>query len=186
MTWRLAFTQLKLLEADFSKVKIDFENSIDTIKPKELMQIKRRVTDLKTQIRDSEIFSKYLVHKELVRLRFRDADKDNEQFIGKTARFISEVNVEEEKIMVKNRLDKISHFLAPKSDVSKEIENFKLKHDEEINELKNKHKLDEIKYAKEKEDLLNQRNEIELELQKIKDQETEHIEDLLIISYPIN
>ena len=139
---------------------------IDGAKPKVLMQAQQRASDIIMQIKNSEIFSKYLVHKELTRLRFRDAEKDSELLIDKTVRVISEVNTEEEKIKIKSRLAKISHLLIPESSVSKVIENFKLKHDKEINELKNKHKEDEAKYEKDKENLLNQKIEIEQELQK--------------------
>ena len=112
------------------------------------------------------------MHKELARLRFRDAnkDKDNELLICKTVKVISELKTEEEKLMIRSRLDKISHLLVPEPAVNKELEDFKLKHDEEINELKSKHREDETKYEREKEDLMNQRIEIEQELQKLKDQ----------------
>ena len=153
--------------------------------PKDLMQIKERAFDLKEQIKDSEVFMKYLVHKELAKLRFKDADKDNELLICKTVRLISELNTEEEKIMIRNRFNKISHLLVPEPAVNKELEDFKLKHDEEIKELKNKHREDEAKYEKEKEDLLNQRIEIEQELQKLKDQYEEKCKEPKLISYEV-
>ena len=184
--WRLALDQLKQFEADLSNIKKDLNNLIDEANPKGLIQIKQRGLDLKEQIKDSEVFSKYLVHKELARLRFRDASKDNELLICKTVRVISELKTEEEKTMIRNRLDKISHLFVPESAVNKELEDFKLKHDEEINELKNKHIEDKTKYEKEKEDLLNQRIEIEHELQKLKDQYTVPNEDTKLISYEVN
>ena len=186
MTWRLALDQLKQFEADLFNIKTDLKNLIDEANPKGLIQVKQRGLDLKEQIKDSEVFSKYLVHKELVRLRFRDAVKDNELLISKTVRVISELKTEEEKLMIRNRMSKISHLLVPEPAVNKELEDFKLKHDEEINELKNKHKEDEAKYEKEKEDLLNQRIEIEQELQKLNDQYTVPNEDKKLISYEVN
>ena len=184
--WRLALDQLKQFEADLSNIKTDLKNAIDSANPKDLKQIKQRGLDLKEQIMNSEVFSNYLVHKELARLRFKDINKDNELLICKTVRVISELKTEEEKTMIRNRLDKISHLLAPESAVNKELEDFKLKHDEEINELKNKHKEDEAKYEKEKEDLMNQRIEIEQELQKLKDQYIEQNKDPMLISYEVN
>ena len=186
MTWRLAVDQLKQFEADLSNIKTDLKNAIDAENPKDLKQIKQRGLDLKEQIKDSEIFSKYLVHKELAKLRFRDAKKDNELLICKTVRVISDLKTEEEKIMIRNRLDKISHLLIPEPAANKELEDFKLKHDEEINELKSKYMEDKAKYEKEKEDLLNQRIEIEQELQKLKDQYTEPNEDTKLISYELS
>ena len=184
--WRLALDQLKQFEADLSNIKTDLKNAIDAANPKDLKQIKQRGLDLKEQIKDSEVFSKYLVHKELTRLRFRDANKDSELLICKTVRVISELKTEEEKTIIRNRLNKISYLLVPEPAVNKELEDFKLKHDEEINELKNKHKEDEAKYEKEKEDLMNQRIEIEQELQKLKDQYTEPNVDTKLISYELN
>ena len=186
MTWRLALDQLKQFEADLSSIKTDLKNLIDEANPKDLLQIKQRGLDLKEQIKDSEVFSKYLVHKELTRLRFKDAVKDNQLLINKTVRLISELKTEEEKTMIRNRLDKISHLLVPEPAVNKELEDFKLKHDEEINELKRKDMEDKAKYEKEKEDLLNQRIEIEQELQKLKDQYIEQNKDPMLISYEVN
>ena len=186
MTWRLALDQLKQFEADLSNIKIDLKNAIDATDPKDLIQIKQRGLDLKEQIKDSEVFSKYLVHKELARLRFKDTEKDNELLIDKTVRVISELKTEEEKLMIRNKMSKINHLLVPEPAANKELEDFKLKHDEEINELKNKHKEDEAKYEKEKEDLMNQRIEIEQELQKLNDQYTVPNEDKKLISYEVN
>ena len=84
--WRLALDQLKQFEADLSNIKTDLNNLIDEANLKDLIQIKQRGLDLKKQIKDSEVFSKYLVHKELTRLRFRDAIKDNELLICNTIR----------------------------------------------------------------------------------------------------
>ena len=126
------------------------------------------------------------MHKELTKLRFRDTDKDKELLIDKTVRVILELKTEEEKTMIKNKFDKISHFLTPEPVVNKELEDFKLKHDEEINELKNKHREDEARYEKEKENLLNQRIEIEQELQKLKYQYEEECKDPKLISYHLN
>ena len=186
LTWRLALDQLKQFEADLSHIKTDLKNAIDNANPKELTQIQQRASDLKTQIKNSEVFSKYLVHKELARLRFKDADKDNELLICKTVRLISELKTEEEKTMIRNRLDKISHLLVSEPVVNKELEDFKLKHYKEINELKNKHMEDDARYEIEKEDLMNQRIEIEQELQKLKDEYEEEIKDTKLISYEVN
>ena len=169
MMWRLALDQLKIFENDLSNIKSDIKSVIDGAKPKVLMQAQQRASDIIMQIKNSEIFSKYLVHKELTRLRFRDAEKDSELLIDKTVRVISDVNTEEEKIMIRNRLDKISHLLVPESGVRKEIENLKLKHDEEINELKNQHKKEKSKYEKEKEDLLNHELKLSRSFKIIKD-----------------
>ena len=186
LTWRLALDQLKQFEADLSHIKTDLKNAIDNANPKELTQIQQRALDLKMQIKNSEVFSKYLVHKELARLRFKDADKDNELLICKTVRLISELKTEEEKTMIRNRLDKIRHLLVSEPVVNKELEDFKLKHYKEINELKNKHMEDDARYEIEKEDLMNQRIEIEQELQKLKDEYEEEIKDTKLISYEVN
>ena len=184
--WRLALDQLKQFEADLSNIKTDLKNLIDEANPKGLIQIKQRGLYLKEQIKDSEVFSKYLVHKELARLRFRDVNKESELLICKTVRVISEFKTEEEKTMIRNRMSKISHLLVQEPAANKELEDFKLKHDEEINELKRMHMEDEAKYEKEKEDLLNQRIEIEQELQKLKDQYIEQNKDPMLISYEVN
>ena len=78
ITWKLTFEELKQFEADLSNIKLDLKNVIKFTKPKDLMQIQLRASNLKKQIKDSEVFSKYLVLKELAKLRFRDINKDNE------------------------------------------------------------------------------------------------------------
>ena len=191
----MALDQQKQFEADLSNIKSNLKSAIDDARPKDLLQIQRRASDLRTQIANSEAFSKFLAHKEMTRLRFRDADRDNEILLRKTARIILEAKTEEEKIMIRNRFERVKHLLAPEPAVNKGLEDFKLKHDaeienikkthteellkvekkhsEDIDELKNKFKEDIEKSNKEKDDLLNQRIEIEQEFKKIKDQYTE-------------
>ena len=143
----------------------------------------------------------------MTRLRFRDSDKDNELLICKTARIISQAKTEEEKAMIRNRFEKVSHLLAPESKVNKDLEDFKLKHNTEIEDLKKSHnqiicentnqhkeeikkikKIHEeerVKNSKEKEDLLNQRIEIEQEYKKISDQLIELKEGPPRLSYKV-
>ena len=188
----MALDQQKQFEVGLSSIKGDLKNIIDDARPKDLLQILRRASDLKTQIANSEAFSKYLVHKEMTRLRFRDADRDHEMPLNKTARIISEAKTEEEKIMISNRFERVKHLLAPKPTVDKELEDFKLKHEaeiedikkthaeelnkvekkhsEDIDELRNKFKEDKEKSDKGKNDLLNQRIKYEQEFKMIKDQ----------------
>ena len=97
--------------------------------------------------------------------------------------------------------------MAPEPTVNKELEEFKLKHESEIqdikkthteeldkvvkkhsedlDELKNKFKQDIEKNEKEKDDLLNQRIEIEQEFKKIKDQFAELRENTQWISFDV-
>ena len=229
MKWRLALDNHKAFEDILSDIKSDLDKTVKAAQPKDLMKIQQRASDLKMQIEGSEVFWKYLVHKEMTKLRFKDADKENELLISKTARIISQVKTEEEKNMIRNRLENISHLLAPEPEVNQDFEDFKLKHDEEIEdlkknhcqlvdeitnkhsnqieEIKNKHNeevkeitnkhseetkeikkiLEEeiVKNSKEKEDLLNQRVEIEQEFHKIKDQFLKFIEDPPLLSYEV-
>ena len=209
MRWKLALDSHKAFEDILSDIKADLDKTVKAAQPKDLMEIQQRASDLKMQIEDSEVFSKYLVHKEMTRLRFRDADKDkdNELFINKTARIISQAKTEEEKAMIRNRFEKISHLLVPELEVNQDLEDFKLKHDAEIEDLKrshsqlveeisNKHNeeveeikkiLDEeiVKSNKEKENLLNQRVEVEQEFKKIKDQFSQLKEDPPLLSYEV-
>ena len=229
MRWKLALDNHKAFENILSDIKADLDKTVRAAQPKDLMKIQKRASDLKMQIEDSEVFSKYLVHKEMTRLRFRDTDKENELLICKTARIISQAKTEEEKTMIKNRFEKVRHLLAPEPEVNQELEDFKLKHDAEIEDLKKNHcqlvdeitskhneevkeitnklsnKIEEIKHihnketeeikkiheeervkvSKEKEDLLNQRIEVEQELKKISDQYTELKEGPPRLSYEV-
>ena len=207
MRWKLALDNHKAFEDILSNIKTDLDKTVRAAQPKDLIEIQQRASDLKMQIEDSEVFSKYLVHKEMTRLRFRDADKENELFLSKTARIISQVKTEEEKIMIRNRLEKISHLFVSEPEVNQDLEDFKLKHDAEIKDLKKSHsqladeitnKLSEeieeikkiyeeerVKNSKEKEDLLNQRIEIEQELQKIRDKFAQLKEDPPLLSYEV-
>ena len=75
----------------------------------------------------------------MTRLRFRDVDEENELLICKTAIIISQAKTEEEKGMIRNRFKKVRHLLAPEPEVNKDLEDFKLKHDAEIEDLKKNH-----------------------------------------------
>ena len=207
MKWKLALDNHKAFEDILSNIIADLDKTIRAAQPKDLIEIQQRASDLKIQIEDSEVFSKYLVHKEITRLRFRDAEKENELFICKTARIISQAKTEEEKTMIRNWFEKVRHLLVPELDVNKELEDFELKYDAEIEDLKKsdnqhveeiKNKLSEddmeikkileeeiVKNRKKKEDLLNKSVEIEQELKKIICQFTKLKEDPPLLSYEL-
>ena len=218
MRWKLTLDNHKTFKDILSDINADLDKTVKAAQPKDLMKIQQRASDLKMQIEDSEVFSKYLVHKEMSRLRFRDTDKENELLIYKTARIISQAKTEEEKTMIRNRFEKISHLLVPEPKVNQDLEDFKLKHNteiedlkkrhsqhageisnmhsedvkeiknkhnEEIEEIKKIHEEEKVKYSKEKDDLLNQRIEIEQEYKKISDQLTEFKEGPPLLSYEI-
>ena len=131
----------------------------------------------------------------MTRLKFRDADKENKLLLCKTARVISQENTEEEKTLIRNRSEKVNHLLASEPEVNQNLEDFKQKYNtevedlkkihsqlvdeitnkykEEIEEIKKIHEEERVKNNKEKEDLLNQRIEVEQEFQNIKNQLTE-------------
>ena len=207
MKWKLALDNHKTFKDILSNIKADLDKTIRAAQPKDLMEIQQRASDLKMQIEDSEVFSKYLVHKEMTRLRFRDADKENELLICKTARVISQAKTEEEKTMIRNRFEKVSHLFVSEPEVNQDLEDFKLKHDaeiedlkkshgqlvdeitnklsEEIEEIKKIHEEERVKNSKEKEDLLNQRIEIEQELKKIRDKFAQLKEKPPLLSYEV-
>ena len=192
MKWKLALDNHKAFEDILSDIKADLDKTIRAAQPKVLMEIQQRASDLKMQIEDSEVFSKYLVHKEMTRLRFRDSDKENELLICKTARIISQAKTEEEKAMIRNRFEKISHLLVPEPEVNQDLEDFKLKHDAEIEDLKMNHcqLVDEItnKHSKEIEEIKNKHSEEDQEIKKMHTEDVEkikkmHTEDVEKINY---
>ena len=207
MRWKLALDNHKAFEDILSDINADLDKTVKAAQPKDLINIQQRASNLKMQIEDSEVFSKYLVHKEMTRLRFRDADKENELLICKTARIILQAKTEEEKTMIRNRFEKVRHLLSPEPEVNQDLEDFKLKHNTEIEDLKMSHSqlVDEItnkhsedieeikkileeerfKNSKEKEDLLSQRIEVEQEFKKISDQFLLFKEDPPLLSYEV-
>ena len=147
-----------------------------------MIKIQQRASDLKIQIEDSEVFSKYLVHKEMTRLRFRDADKDNELSLSKTARIISQAKTEEEKAMIRSRFEKVWHLLAPEPEVNQDLEDFKQKHDAEIEDLKKSHRqlVDEItsKHSEEVKEITNKLSEEIKEITNKHSEETKKITNM--------
>ena len=180
----LALDNHKAFEDILSNIKADLDKTVKAAQPKDLMEIQQRASDLKMQIEDSEVFSKYLVHKEMTRLRFRDAYKDNELLICKTAKIISQAKTEEEKTMIKNRFEKMRHLLVSEPEVNQELEDFKLKHDAEIEDLKKSHSqlVDEItsKHSKEIEEIKNKYNEEVKEITNKHSEEDEEIKKMHI------
>ena len=177
--WKLVLDNHKAFEDILSNIIADLDKTVKAAQPKDLMEIQERASDLKMQIEDSEVFSKYLLHKEMTRLRFRDADKDNELLICKTARIISQAKTEEEKTMIRNRFKKISHLLVPEPEINQELEDFKLNHNIEIEDLKKNHcqLVDEItsKHSKEIEEIKNKHNE---EVKEITNKHSEEDEEI--------
>ena len=163
MRWRLDLENHKAFEDILSNIKVDLNKTVRAAQPKDLMKIQQRASDLKIQIEDSEVFSKYLVHKEMTRLRFKNTDKDNEVSLSKTARIISQAKTEEEKTMIRSRFEKVWHLLAPEPEVNQDLEDFKQKHDAEIEDLKKSHRqlVDEItnKHNEEVKEITNKLSE---------------------------
>ena len=180
--WKLALDNHKAFEDILSDIKVDLGKTIKAAQPKDLMKIQQRASDLKIQIEDSEVFSKYLVHKEMTRLRFRDVDEENELLICKTARIISQVKTEEEKTMIRNRFEKVRHLLVQEPEVNQELEDFKLKYDAEIEDLKRSHRqlVDEIsnKHNEEVEEIKNKHNEEVKEITNKHNEEDEEIKKM--------
>ena len=177
--WRLALDNHKAFEDILSDIKVDLNKTVKAAQPKNLMEIQQRASDLKMQIEDSEVFSKYLFHKEMTRLRFRDAEKENELLICKTARIISQAKTEEEKTMIRNRFEKVRHLLAPENEVNQDLEDFKLIHDAEIEDLKKSHSqlIDEVanKHSKEIEEIKKMYTE---DVEKINYKHSEEIKEI--------
>ena len=76
---------------------------------------------------ESEIFIKCLVHKEMTRLRFREADNDSELLLCKTARIISQAKTKEEKTMIRNKFEKTSHLLDLEFEINQNLKDLKKK-----------------------------------------------------------
>ena len=179
LRWKLALDNHKAFEDILSDIKADLDKTVRAAQPKDLMEIQQRASDLKMQIEGSEVFSKYLVHKEMTRLRFRDVDEENELLICKTAKIISQAKTEEEKTMIRNRFEKIRHLLVPEPEVNQELEHFKLKHDAEIEDLKRSHRqlVDEIsnKHNEEVEEIKNKHSE---EVKEITNKHSDKVEEI--------
>ena len=179
MKWKLDLENHKAFEDILSNIIADLDKTVRAAQPKDLMKIQQRASNLKIQIEDSEVFSKYLVHKEMTRLRFRDADKDNELSLSKTARIISQAKTEEEKTMIRNKFEKVWYLLAPEPEVNQDLEDFKQKHDSEIEDLKKSHKqlVDEItnKHNEEVKEITNKHSE---ETKKITNMHSKEVEKI--------
>ena len=175
MVWRLALGRHKAFEDILSDIKSIQDSTVRAANPKDLTKIQQRASDLKKQITDSEIFSKYLVHKEMTRLRFRDADKDNELHFCKTARIISQAKTEEEKTIIRNKFENTSHLLVPDPEANQNLEDLKQKHNTEIEDLKKSHNqlVDEItnKHSEEVKEITNKHKEEIEEIKMIYEQE---------------
>ena len=120
MVWKLGLEQHKAFEDILSDIRNILDSTVRATNPKDLTKIQQRVLDLKKQIMESEIFIKCLVHKEMTRLRFREADNDSELLLCKTARIISQA-----KTMIRNKFEKTSHLLDLEFEINQNLKDLK-------------------------------------------------------------
>ena len=111
-------------ENNLSSIRREFEYSEKTETFSDFMNHQKLIFRLKTEIKNSKAFLKYLEHQEVTRLLNKGTDKDHSVFLSKAAQIISELNNEEELEMAKSKFQKFGYMLLYKPEFDKDVEEF--------------------------------------------------------------
>ena len=136
----------------------------------------------KSKITDSDIFSKYMKHKQLIKHIIKDWIEEKE-LVAQNVCDLAEVRTEEEKVMFRDKCQNWGTQFPSTSLVNLELEEFKQKHLVEIDEIKRKGEQDIEALQTENEKLLAQVVEAEQELNVLKNQQKDCIDGIIGISY---
>ena len=131
---------------------------------------------------DSDVFIKYLKHKQLAKHIINERIEMKE-LVTQIGRDLAKVRAEEEKVMMRDKYQKWRHEFEPKPLLNLELKEFKQKYLAEIDEVKRKGKKDIKALQTENEKLLAQIVEAEHALNELKDQQIDNIDKIPEISY---
>ena len=164
--WRREIETMKIFESSISNIRSGFEYAVEAEIFKELITYQQEIINLKTEIKNSKAFLKYLEHQEVTRLLSKGTDKDHSVLLSKAAQIISELNNEEELEMAKSIFQKVGHLHLSKPEINQDLEEIKDKYSEETKDLneRDSQEISDLKWMhdQEKEILSNQRIEIEI------------------------
>ena len=92
----------------------------------------------KYQITESQIFIKYLKHKQLIKHINKEWKFDKKKLVTKTVWDLAELRAEENRLMLRDRFQMWADRLGPRSSDILYLEEFRKTHEAEMNEIKNK------------------------------------------------
>ena len=171
--WGLLLDQLKSFYEELKEINQEFEEVVNKGKLKDIFKIKQNVTSLKTKIIESDVFSKYLLHKEMNKHRLMGNIKEQDLLIDNITNDYDQMRTEEDRIMISEKFQKLQTQIEPILLTNSEIEEFKKKH---LNGSKETYKphIDEFpKFDNEKKELIALKIEIEQALSKFSENQTE-------------
>ena len=176
--WSLAFEQHKIFNEELKRIDRELGDVLSTNKLKDIAKIQQSASALKLKITESEIFSKYLMHKEMNKHRERGKLKESKNFINDLAKDYDMMKTEEDRTAILEKFKNIKNLLSFKHSENQELEEFKRKYLEDVDELKKKQeKYIEI-YENEKNDLIAKNTKLEQELNRIKTMQKENEESM--------
>ena len=137
-----------------------------------------------SKITDSDVFNKYLKHKQLTKYIIKERIEKKE-LVTQIVWDLAEVRAEEEKVMLRDKCKNWGTKFRSTSLVNLELEELKQQHIAEIDEIKRKGEQDIEALQTENEKLLAQVVEVEQELNELKNLQKNWIDEIPEISYTI-
>ena len=123
--WKEALEKLPIFDVELRSIKDDYESALIAEKLKDFDAIQHRFINLKLDITESEVYKKYLFHKEMNELMKREKIFEENLFTAKTVRNIEETKLEEHKSTLEERLLNFSNLIESESTADQILKNLK-------------------------------------------------------------
>ena len=189
--WSTDLDQIKAFFDELAEVSEELDNYSRDGKAKDLYKIQLRVSDLKSKITQSKIFSKYLFHKEMEKSRLKNIAQESEP-LQLNVEFNSDwaISGEENECSdssIRSEVDpsRYQDLIELNPTTNSELEDFKKKYFKRIDQILRKQEVDKATYEERIERLLEQMSEVEEELNKMKDKQKQKTSEKIGVSYEV-
>ena len=160
--WSLVLDQHKIFFDELMTANQDLDNILKVDKIKDLAKIQQKSSNLKSRITESEVFMKYLLHKEMNKHRLREKIIETKNIMSNISKDHDKIQTEEEREAIFESFHKLKKLMYPNPSSNPELEELEIKHKREIKAIK-----------KEMNKLQDQKIQLEQELNEIKQADTE-------------
>ena len=168
--WKEALEKLMIFDTELRSIKDDHESALITERLKDFDTIQQRSINLKLSITESEVYKKYLLHKEMNELMIKE-----NLFTTKTMKNIEESKSEEHKYTIEERLLNFSNLIESESTADQNIEEFKKILLDEIESIKQQQRCERKQFEKDKENWYVLRTELEQDFKNFVEDRREYL-----------
>ena len=173
--WKEALEKLPIFDVELRSIKDDYESALIAERLKDFDTIQQRFINLKLDITESEVYKKYLFHKEMNELMKREKIFGENLFTAKTVKNIEETKSEEHNSTLEERLLNFSNLIESESTADQNIEEFKKIWLDEIESIKQQQRNERKQFEKDREYWFALRSELEKDFKNFVEDRRENL-----------